>query len=258
MEVAHGDLIRGDVDAFRRELMGRRLDRVLRRGKNVVLALDPEAFLVVNLGMTGRLVPRRPSAHGDEPTHPGVIFRLQDGHRLVYHDPRRFGSLELHDPASFRVWSERLGPEPLDRAFTARRLADLLSRSRAPIRSWLLDQRRVAGVGNIYANEALHRAGIHPRRPAGELTMEETKALHRGLRAILRSAVAEGGTTLRDFRDPAGKEGRFRDALRVYGREGRPCPRCGAQVRREVFGGRSAFLCPGCQPPPRAPGFTPR
>jgi formamidopyrimidine-DNA glycosylase len=199
--------------------------------------------------MTGRLLVALPGERC-ESRHPAITFLLDHGGRLVYDDVRRFGSLDVLDRSRWRAWSQGLGPEPLSRSFTARSLRHDLGHSRTPIRSWLLDQKKIAGIGNIYANEALFLAKIHPYRPAGSLGDVETRALHRALRKILRSAVEARGTTLRDYRDPLGQQGSFGPQLAVYGREGGPCPRCGGVVMRTVFGNRSAFFCSRCQPEP--------
>ncbi len=141
-----------------------------------------------------------------------------------------------------------MGPEPLSRRFTSSDMIRRLERSNSPIRSWLLDQKKIAGVGNIYANEALAVARIHPLRPARHLSLDEGRRLHRSLRSVLRAAVSAKGTTLRDYRTAQGWKGSYADRLRVYGREGRPCGRCGSPIERLTFGGRSAFFCPTCQP----------
>ena len=201
--------------------------------------------MVVNLGMTGRLVLARDETRT---THPAVSFTLSAGPLLVYDDVRRFGAVEAIDEAEWALRSRRLGPEPLSSSFTARRLHSDLSRSVSPIRSWLLDQRRVAGVGNIYANEALHLAGIHPQRSASSMTEGEARRLHRAVRRTLRSAVENRGTTLRDYRDATGSPGDNAAHLRVYGRSHEPCLRCSTRICRLVFGGRTAFYCPSCQP----------
>ena len=269
VEVIHPDLLRQSPEAFAAALVGRRIHAVGRRGKNVVLHLvqwhervtgsepSPPAAgeesttagaLVVHLGMTGRLDPDP----GPSPGHLGVRFLL-DGAILAYRDVRRFGELIHREPAEYLRWSSELGPEPLAPRFTARWLEAALTRSRSPVRSWLLDQRRIAGIGNIYALEALHRARIHPARPGRSLAPKEVRRLHRGLRAVLREAIHGGGTTIRDYRAADGSTGGHARALRVYGREGLPCPRCRMAVERAVFGNRSAFFCPRCQPPAARP-----
>lgn len=255
VQVLRGDLLSTSAANFSRTLSGGIVGRIFRRGKNVVLRIQlqsgprPEAvLLVVNLGMSGRLLHRAHADRSSPPSHPGVRFHLDDRSLLVYHDVRRFGRLTLMTPTDYRTWSRVMGPEPLSPSFTERGLTGALARSRSPIRSWLLDQRRIAGVGNIYANEALWRAGIHPKRPAREVTPEEGRRLHRALRKVLRAAVAARGTTLRDYRTAEGWEGSYASELRVYSRQGNPCERCGSTIERLSFGGRSAFFCPTCQP----------
>jgi len=250
VKVEHADVLDGEADAFSRQLVGRRIEEVGRRGKNIVLVLDSGERLVVNLGMSGRLLHRAPHDDTPPPTHPAVHFELERSTTLVYHDVRRFGRLRVMAAEAYRSWSRSLGPEPLGRAFTGRRLARDLSGSVSPIRSWLLDQRRVVGIGNIYANEALHRARVHPRTPAREIPEKGVVRLHRAVRKVLRDSIQAQGTTLRDYRTARNEEGSYAHHLRVYGRKGEPCPRCGTPVKRIVFGNRSAFYCPQCQPEP--------
>lgn len=242
----HADVLRERADSFRRAMVGRRFTSVDRRGKNILLYLDSPTVLLVNLGMTGRLM--LSTSFGPAPgTHPAVRFFLEGGRSLVFDDVRRFGRVERLTEQEWKERSDSLGPEPLSRSFTAAVLGRELSASRSPIRSWLLDQRRLAGVGNIYANEALYGAGIDPRRPARSLVAEEITALHREIRRVLRGAIRARGTTLRDYRDSEGGEGGFGPHLEVYGRDGEPCPRCNSPIRRIVFGNRSAFICSTCQ-----------
>jgi formamidopyrimidine-DNA glycosylase len=245
VRVIRPDLIeREPPESFAAHLRGRRIEGVSRRAKNIVLDLGGER-LVVNLGMTGRLLVLGP---GDgEPSHPGVELRLEDGRRLVYHDVRRFGRLERADAAAWAARDEALGLEPLSPAFTPEALHDLASRSRVAVKTWLMDQRRVVGVGNIYASEALFRAGIDPRRPARSLSRDEAARLHDAVREVLHEAIDYRGTTLLDYRDAAGERGGFAERLRVYDRAGRPCRACGAPIRRVVQGGRSTFYCAACQ-----------
>lgn len=226
------------------------MERVGRRGKNVLFRLDGGRALLVNLGMTGRLLLPDPGGGAVEGGHPGVRIHFHDGTPLTYDDVRRFGALEILGARGWRLRNRALGPEPLSAGFTAELMGRSAARSRSPIRSWLLDQRRVAGVGNIYANEALWEARIHPLRPASSLDASEVRRLHRALRRILRAAIEARGTTLRDYRDAEGGEGSFGGLLRVYGREGFPCPRCGAVVERGVLSNRSFFVCRRCQPVP--------
>ena len=194
LEVLHADVLREPPGEFSARLKGRAFESLERRGKNIVAHLTEGVVLVVNLGMTGRLVLAR---EGTTTTHPAVRFTLSAGPLLVYDDVRRFGAVEAIDQAEWAIRDRRLGPEPLSSSFTARRLHADLSRSVSPIRSWLLDQRRVAGVGNIYVNEALYLAGIHPQRSARSMTAGEARKLHRTVRRTLRGAVENRGTTLR-------------------------------------------------------------
>lgn len=248
VRVRHADVLGPPLTARRlgARLRGRRIEAVGRRGKNVVLLLDDDTRLMVNLGMTGRLVPSRSPAAA-ELRHVAVRFRLDDGEALLYDDARRFGRIDLHDAEAWRRRDAELGLEPLSDAFTPAALHDLLQRSRTPVRNWLLDQRKVAGVGNIYANEALFRAGVAPGRSARSLTAAEAGRLRDALREVLGEAITARGTTFSDYRDGAGEPGGFAIALRVYGREGEPCVLCRTEVRREVLTNRSMFLCPACQ-----------
>lgn len=227
-------------------LRGRRLERIGRRGKNVVFALDDGGRMVVNLGMTGRLI-TSDAPNAADMRHVAARFGLADGRSLLFDDTRRFGCIEVLEPAAWAARDEALGVEPLSDGFTGDLLWSLTRRSRTPIRNWLLDQRHVAGVGNIYANEALFFAGVRPRRGARTLRRAEVDALREALRDVLSRAVEARGTTLRDFLGGGGEIGGFRPRLRVYGRDGEPCPDCGTTVKRVVFGNRSAFYCPACQ-----------
>jgi formamidopyrimidine-DNA glycosylase len=248
-EVLKPDVLREPKRRFWPKVRGRRITAVGRRAKNVVVRLEGRRVIAVNLGMTGRLLPfPRPPRRDVRPTHPAVRFRFASGGLLVFDDVRRFGTVECMTVDEWGERSDRIGPEPLDPGFTADELGEGLAKSRSPVRSWLLDQRRIAGVGNIYAAEALFLAGIHPRRPARSLGPDEAGALHRSIRDVLGRAIEAGGTTIRDYRDASGEEGRFATSLYVYGREGEPCPRCDGPVERTVFGNRAAFFCPRCQP----------
>ncbi len=247
VDVVREDVVRGPVGPFARAVGGREFRGVGRRGKNVVFTFEDASRMVVNLGMSGRLMTGSDSGADLPSTHPAVVFHLEDGGWMIYDDVRRFGCLTAVPASEWTRWSRRLGPEPLARSFTAARLARILARSRSPVRSLLLDQRRVAGVGNIYAVEALWFARIHPRTPANAIDPAAAARLHRALRRVLRNAIRAGGTTLRHYRDANGDEGRFGRALHAYGREGEPCTRCRTAIERIVFGGRSAFVCSCCQ-----------
>ena len=249
--VLRPDVLRQPAVEFRARVKGRCIGRIWRRGKNIVMALDDEWVLAVNLGMTGRLLPfTKPPVGPKRPSHPAVRFALGGGGVLFYDDVRRFGTVEALEPGVWRDRSRAMGPEPLSSSYGPGNLHRDCVRRRTPIRSWLLDQKRIAGVGNIYANEALFLAGIRPTRQACSLSADEAAALHGSLRRILTLAIEEGGTTLRDYRDASGGEGSFGRHLFVYGRARKPCRSCGSIVQRVVIANRSAFLCPGCQPEP--------
>jgi formamidopyrimidine-DNA glycosylase len=245
VSVERPDLIVGEgSDRFVAALRGRRIEGISRRAKNIVIALADE-LLVVNLGMTGRLLVAE--ATGQRPSHVGVRFALDDGRELLYHDVRRFGRLQRHAPAGWAARAATLGVEPLATDFTPERLLELAGRSRVAIKTWLMDQRHIVGVGNIYASEALFRAALDPRRPAKSLTRAQAGRLHRAIREVLLEAIDFRGTTLLDYRDVQGESGAFASRLSVYDRAGDPCTRCAAEIVRIVQGGRSTFFCAACQ-----------
>ncbi len=249
VRVVRPDILRVPARIFRDQVRGRTIRTSGRRGKNVLLDLEGGGVIKINLGMTWRVLPfRAPPRGGRRPTHPALRFYLDDASVLIFDDQRRFGCVEFLDADAWAERSSQMGPEPLEPEFTSHRFHDALARSRTPVRSWLLDQKRIAGVGNIYAAEALFLAGVHPRRPASSVSMNESDKLLGSLRRVLRQAIEAGGTTIRDYRNADGEEGRYARRLHVYGRDGEPCTSCGATLQRIVFGGRSAFFCPHCQP----------
>jgi formamidopyrimidine-DNA glycosylase len=229
-------------------LEGRAIERLSRRGKYLVWELSGEAFLLQHLRMTGTLLIDPPGA----PPHTRVWLELGD-HRLAYTDPRRFGTgeLTLGDEAREAFFAARLGVEPLDAGFTPEHLHALARTSRAPIKAFLLDQKRVAGVGNIYADEALFRARIHPLRPANRLSRAQTAALRDAVVASLEAGIEAKGATIDDFRDPYGVSGTFQDRFLIHLREGEPCHDCGRPVRKLRAAGRGTYVCERCQPRPR-------
>lgn len=246
VRIRHADVITATPEAFAEGLEGLHITGVRRRGKNVVVRLEDDSRLVINLGMTGRLVTSDAPRAGDL-RHVAVRFLLHDGRDLLYDDTRRFGILQHLTPAEWRVRDAELGIEPLGDAFTTDALWRLLRKTRSPVRNFLLDQYRVSGIGNIYALEALHRAGIRPTRRSHRITRAEASRLRDALRDVLERAIQHRGTTFSDYRDGSGEAGGFQPLLRVYGREGLPCPACGAAIRRKVLTNRSAFYCPSCQ-----------
>ncbi|MGO0122356.1 DNA-formamidopyrimidine glycosylase [Desulfothermobacter acidiphilus] len=228
-----------------RPLLGRRVIGVHRRGKWLWLELEKGLALLLHLGMTGQLVWETEPA--PLPAHTHLVLRLGRG-QLRFTDPRRFGRVELLDKESLQQRLEkRLGPEPLSPAFSVDYLTGVLARSRRSLKSLLLDQKIVAGLGNIYADEALFAAGIDPRRQAFTLTPQEIHRLHRAIREVLAEGLAHRGTSFRDYVDAGGVPGAHRLFLRVYGREGQPCPRCGRPINKIKVAGRGTHFCSHCQ-----------
>jgi formamidopyrimidine-DNA glycosylase len=237
---------------FAARLAGRRVDRIARRAKYIRVFLDDGWVLVVHLGMSGRMTIDAPGAGPAEPTrHEHVVMTLDSGVRIGFVDPRRFGFMDLiaADALDAHPWFAQLGPEPLGNGFDPVGLSAALRGRRTPIKAALLDQRVVAGLGNIYVCEALFRSGISPRRLAATVAGRRAERLVPAVRAVLEEAIAAGGSTLRDHAQPSGELGYFQHDFRVYGREGTPCPGCdcGGAVRRIVQGGRSTFYCPARQ-----------
>jgi formamidopyrimidine-DNA glycosylase len=229
------------------ELTGERVAAVARRGKYLIVRFESGLILLIHLRMTGSLVHTRNGAAESDP-HSRAVVRLDDGSDVTYRDVRRFGTwLVLAEDELAPYLSERLGLEPLDPGFTSRDLGARLEGRRTPVKAALLDQRTLAGVGNIYADEALWRARIHPRRPAGELDAAEIRALHRGIRRALEAGIERQGATLRDYRTPDGGSGRMQHEFKVYGREGEPCARCRAPIEKTRLAGRGTWFCPICQ-----------
>jgi formamidopyrimidine-DNA glycosylase len=196
--------------------------------------------------MTGSLLLRRPDEDsGEPPRYVTAVFRLDDGSELRFIDRRKLGTASLVPDE--RELERKLGPEPLDRSFTSAELARRLSRRRAPIKAVLCDQNFVAGIGNMYADEALFSAGIHPLRPADSLSHQETKRLHRAIRDVLRTGIANAGATFSDYRRPGGEKGRQQDAFRVAHRGGQTCYACATPIERIPVRNRGTYFCPRCQ-----------
>jgi formamidopyrimidine-DNA glycosylase len=230
-------------------LQGRRVRRLGRRGKYLVWSLSGDVHLAQHLRMTGTVL-YRPDP---EPAHVRVRIGLSGGGRLVIVDPRRFGTGELllGGEALDAFFERRLGLEPLEERFTVEHLRALARGRTAPVKAFVLDQRRVAGVGNIYADEALHRARIHPLRPAGRLSREQCERLREALIWTLEAGIEARGATIDDFRHVDGVWGSFQDRFQVHRRAGEPCPRCGATIVKIVVAGRGTYVCERCQPRPR-------
>lgn len=233
--------------ALRRWLSGATISEMYRRAKYLFWQMDNGAVLVVHLGMSGRLGFHSAAEAREKHTH--VILTLADGNEVRYRDPRRFGCIEIVPPGRLARWLDEtaLGVEPLSAEFDTPYVRQAFAGSRRPLKVALMDGRYVAGVGNIYANEALFQARIDPRRPAGTLTEPEWQEVVAAIRRVLQRAIEKGGTTLNDFRNARGEPGFFQMDLAVYDREGLPCPSCGAAVTRVVLQGRSTYYCSHCQ-----------
>ncbi len=235
---------------FVTQLEGQAVVDIRRRAKYLQILLDSDVVLIIHLGMSGRILiedeKTKTETYG---SHDHVIFHMKSGHQIRYHDPRRFGLMTLCDQAKIdqHKMFAHLGPEPLENEFNPESLALKLAHKKTPIKSALLDQRVVAGLGNIYVCEGLYRARINPLRLAQTLTAQELKVLVPELKAVLREAIESGGSTLKDYAGPDGELGYFQFQFQVYNQEGNPCSACGQIIKRIVQSGRSTFYCPRCQ-----------
>ncbi len=233
-----------EPDRFARELVGDRVDAVGRRGKFVVLSLASRRQLVVHLRMTGRLIVQGAGATIPEP-YSNVLIRFSDGTRLCFADVRTFGRMRLVEPED--PWAAEVGIEPLSGDFSLERFSSLLACRTTPVKVFLLDQRRIAGIGNIYACEALWDARIRPARPAGSLSKPARRRLRDSIRDVLRRAIDMRGTSVDDYVDAEGLRGGFQNVLSVYGRDGKSCPRCTRTIVRTVIAQRGTWWCRTCQ-----------
>jgi formamidopyrimidine-DNA glycosylase len=229
-------------------LGGRTIERLGRRGKYLVMSLDDDVHLVMHLRMTGNLLLAR-----EEPKHTRVRMTLDDGQKLLFVDVRRFGTGDvlLGSDALAEYFASRLGVEPLSPDFTAEALRDQARGRRQPVKAFLLNQERVAGVGNIYADEALFRARIHPLRPVGTLRKPQIEALREGVIDALSAGIDAKGASIDDYRHVDGARGSFQDRFLVHTRAGKPCVRCGATIQKLRAAGRGTYVCPRCQRRPR-------
>ncbi len=255
VEVRRPDLRRPLPPDLVQVLTGSRITALRRRSKYILADLEDRGSLLIHLGMSGRiLIEGAASAdyHRDPailPRHDHVVLETSEGTRITYNDARRFGMIDLIAPGAEPAAFAGLGPEPLSDEFTGAVLARALSGRATPIKLALLDQRIVAGLGNIYVSESLHRAGIDPRRAAGRIARARIDALTGHIRDVLAEAIAAGGSSLRDHRQATGELGYFQHSFRVYDREGAPCPTpgCTGTIRRITQAGRSSYFCPACQ-----------
>jgi formamidopyrimidine-DNA glycosylase len=236
---------------FAQAVAGRRIVNLSRRAKYLIVEFDGDDAMLVHLGMSGSLTHRGDGFRADDfdPRHDHLEFSLDDASRLVFNDPRRFGMVRLVARADLASSAELkgIGPEPLSREFDAGYLAAKARGKKVAIKNLIMDQRIVAGIGNIYAAEVLFRAGVRPSRRAGRVTRAEIEKIAAAVPLILRAAIGSRGTTFRSYRDSRGRPGRFAKLLCVYGREGEPCYRCSTPIRNAVVGQRASFFCPTCQ-----------
>lgn len=240
-----GALVGMSTTELQAHLVGARICSTARRGKYLGLVLEDRGFLVVHLRMTGRLMIRQPDAPKE--THLRWWLTLDDASELHFVDQRKFGKVYWANNAAEYAAIAHVGPEPLSDEFTPATLAATLTGSKSNIKACLLDQERVAGLGNIYADESLFRARIHPARTAGSLSGSEIALLWSSIRAALQSGIDHGGTTLRDYVDGNGRQGDNQNFLLVYGKAGEPCPNCGTVLVRTKIAGRGTVFCPECQ-----------
>ena len=231
--------------AFRSALEGRCFEKISRKGKYLIFHLRPQGYLIGHLRMTGKFILGRPSA---EPApHDRLWFTLDDGALLIFQDMRCFGTLTVADHLREVPALARLGMEPLSRSFTSAWLTQALGRSKAPLKHWLMDQSKIAGLGNIYVAEILYKGGLSPLRPAHGVGAREAEALHGAVRAVLRLAIRKNGTTISDYRRVDEKTGEYQNVLKVYGKERAPCSRCRTPIVKIRQQQRSTFYCPSCQ-----------
>jgi formamidopyrimidine-DNA glycosylase len=236
-----------EPEVFIDSITGLRIEAVERRGKFILIALGSGRLLIVHLGMSGQLRLLDPAT--EIPNHTHAIFELDDGRQLRYRDPRRFGRILLGTEEELLLSGTlpKLGPEPIDPDFGAEELFKRFRRRRAPLKAVLLDQATVAGVGNIYADESLHRAGLRPDRAAGSLSRKSVRRLHESLRDSLVTAIRNRGSSVDTYRDAWGEVGNQQESLLVYGRAGQPCFTCGRPLSMVRIAGRSTVFCRHCQ-----------
>jgi formamidopyrimidine-DNA glycosylase len=231
---------------FRARLTGRKVTAITRRGKYLIFGLDSGGALLVHLRMSGSLLVGMDAS--SPPAYTRAVLHLDDGNNIFFCDMRKFGRMRLVADAAAVVG--KLGPEPLEAGFTAVTLAGLLAGRKAPLKAVLLDQNVIAGIGNMYADEALFAAGIHPLRPAGSLKPEEVKRLHRSIRRVLTAAINAKGASVSSYFRPGGQKGQAHFSFKVAHRRGEKCPVCATPLERLVVRGRGSYLCPHCQPFP--------
>jgi len=238
-----------EPEGYRAMAIGRTIAGMNRRGKYLLMALDNGSELVFHLRMTGRLVYEPDGVNHD--SHARLLFQLDGGGLLVYGDTRTLGTLYALSPGErWRIHGlAEMGPEPLTEDFTPAYIQQTAKGRRTAVKSFLLNQKYIGGIGNIYADEALFLAGIHPLRPVGSLSAAECQRLHQSVNTVIAAGIRDGGTTFRDYKNGEGKQGSHQEQLYVYNRQGQPCRRCGTEIEKMTVGGRGTHLCPQCQRP---------
>lgn len=238
-----------EPEGYRAMAIGRTIAGMNRCGKYLLMALDNGSELVFHLRMTGRLVYEPDGVNHD--SHARLLFQLDGGGLLVYGDTRTLGTLYALSPGErWRIHGlAEMGPEPLTGDFTPAYIQQTAKGRRTAVKSFLLNQKYIGGIGNIYADEALFLAGIHPLRPVGSLSAAECQRLHQSVNTVIAAGIRDGGTTFRDYKNGEGKQGSHQEQLYVYNRQGQPCRRCGTEIEKMTVGGRGTHLCPQCQRP---------
>jgi formamidopyrimidine-DNA glycosylase len=245
-------LVGAPIETLRESLIGRTIEAVRRRGKYLMLGLDDGRWLVIHLRMTGRLIWRTREAPDEQ--YQRAKIELDNGHDLRWSDLRKFGTWRLHESAAEVI--DKLGPEPIDAALTLKIFRERLANRTAAVKAVLLDQRRFAGLGNIYVDEALYEAGIRPDTPAGMLSPAAIKRLFASSRSVLERGIENRGASFKDYVDGQGEPGSQHMHVQVFRRTGKPCYACGSEIRRTIVGGRSTHWCPKCQPKSRMKAVT--
>ena len=241
VDISWGKMVRQpSVAEFRRRVIGKKITALTRRGKYLFFHLEGDGVLVMHMKMTGSLL-----VNPSDDKYSRAIFHLDDGSTVHFRDPRKFGKMWLADDDT--AVASILGPEPLDPSFTPAWLTRLFKDRTAPVKAVLLDQSLIAGIGNMYADESLFEARIHPLKPAGELSADEIRNLHRAVRHVLRKALARGGASVRNYIRPGGQPGTAHDEFVVAHGVGKHCPDCAGAIERIVVRGRGTYICPRCQ-----------
>lgn len=235
-------VLRQGKEDFIRRIRGQAIEKITRRGKAVIVHLASGEFLVIQLMMTGQLI-----ANGPKDKHTRITFIFSDGSNLLYNDQRRFGQLRVVAKLSEIKHFGILGPEPFSKDFTFPYMREAFRKTIRPVKNLLLDHTFVAGIGNIYACEILFRSLVSPKRQARRVSPGKIQAIHRMITEVLKEAIAHRGSSMRNYRDGAGKKGRFNERLAVYARQGLPCPRCQKAIQRVSQAGRGTFYCAHCQ-----------